>query len=349
MELDLLVQMPNAEVSKHLAKAYAKGSIVGTPMSEDGIGRRYAEDFLTFIRENINLRNEDAATLLEIGCGRGYLLHRLQSLGFEALGIEPGGQGQVGARKYDVNIIQDNFPGSLKESGKKFEIIIHYAVLEHIEEPVIFLERQVECLSEHGLIIFAVPDCKEYIKNGDISMFLHEHWNYFTPYSLKKAVEKAGLQLLRLENAGYGGSLYGVAGKSGKSIEVSEGLDWSLKFKDSVDQPLKKMKLFFEKCVAEKRSLGIFCPARATNILHLIRPRNVLRFFDDDRLLQGKFYPPFEIPVESREALTERPVDELVIWSSTFGEKLRSEFSQSMALKGTNVRLFKDIAGVDGR
>ncbi|MFX0197888.1 MAG: class I SAM-dependent methyltransferase [Candidatus Hodarchaeota archaeon] len=346
--MNLLVQIPNADVSKYLAKAYAKGSVVGTPMSEDCIGRSYAEDFLKFILKNVNLRNGESVSVLEIGCGTGYLLHRLQKLRFKVLGIEPGRQGQTGARKYGVDIIQDTFPGKMNQSRKRFEIIIHYGVLEHIEKPVVFLRRQAECLSESGLIIFAVPNCREYILSGDISMFLHEHWNYFTAYSLKKVLGKAGLELLRLEKAGYGGVLYGVAGKPGRAIDVPEDLDWSLRFKDCVQQFIEKMKAFFQKCVETKRSLGIFCPGRVINTLHLIRPANALHFFDDDESLHGKYYPPFDIPIESRRALIERPVDELVIMSSSFGEKLRGELCQVDALRNTNIRLIREILASNG-
>jgi hypothetical protein len=193
-----------------------------------------------------------------------------------------------------------------------------------------------------------VPNCREYIIAGDISMFLHEHWNYFTLFSLKKVVEKAGLKLLRLENAGYGGSVYGVAAKSGKSIDVSKDLDWSLRFEDGVKQHLENTKRFFQECLDTGRSVGIFCPARATNILHLAQPGNTLRFFDDDKSLHGKFYPPFDVPVESRESLIERPVDKLLIMSSTFGGEIRKSLLNELRLKNTKIVLFQELTSFAG-
>jgi hypothetical protein len=343
--MNLLVQIANADVSKYLAKAYSRGSMVGTPMSEVGIGRRYAEDFLTFILKNVNSQTEKCIRVLEIGCGNGYLLHRLGELEFKVLGIEPGAQGQVGARKYGVEIIQDTFPGKMSRSRERFEAVIHYGVLEHVQDPVTFLQWQAEYLSDSGVIIFAVPNCKEYIQIGDISMFAHEHWNYFTPYSLKKVVQKAGLQPLSLENAGYGGSLYGVAGKLGQAIGISEDPECSPQFRECVQRSLEKTKTCFQECMERNRSLGIFCPGRGINILHLIRPRNLPRFFDDDRLIHGKYYPPFDIPIESRHSLMEQPVDELLIMSSTFGKVLRTELLRSSALRNTNIRLFEEIIG----
>ena len=346
---NLLVQTPNADVSKYLAKAYAKGFIVGTPMSEVGIGRKYAEDFIIFILKNVNLQKKEHTSVLEIGCGNGYLLHKLHKLGFKVLGIEPGKQGQVGSRKYRIEIVQDVFPRKTNRSRERFEVIIHYGVLEHIEDPVTFLQMQAEYLSDSGLIIFAVPNCKEYIQTGDISMFTHEHWNYFTAYSLKKIIQKAGFQLISCENAGYGGSLYGVASKLGQAIDMPENPDYSLQFRDYVQQSLEKAKIFFQECMERGRSLGIFCPGRGINILHFIQPRNAPRFFDDDKLIHGKYYPPFDIPIESRHSLIERPVDELLIMSSTFGEDLKSELLLSNALKSVNIRLFKEIIGGNGK
>ncbi|MCK4486449.1 MAG: class I SAM-dependent methyltransferase, partial [Desulfobacterales bacterium] len=224
--VNLLVQVPYADVSRYLAKAYEKGSMIGTPMSEVGVGRKYTEDFLEFILKNVNLQNEDRPRILEIGCGTGYLLYRLKRLGLRVLGIEPGEQGQTGSLKYDLEIIQDTFPGKMIGYGERFELIIHYGVLEHIENPVTFLQKQAEYLSEYGSTIFAVPNCQEYILSGNISMFVHEHWNYFTPYSLNKVIEKAGMKLLRLESARYGGAIYGIAGKTGQAIDIAEEFNW---------------------------------------------------------------------------------------------------------------------------
>jgi 2-polyprenyl-3-methyl-5-hydroxy-6-metoxy-1,4-benzoquinol methylase len=339
--MKLLIQVPNQEVTEHLRRAYAAGSMIGTPLGEDGIARRYAEDFLTFVTRS--LPGRVGSRLLEIGCGSGYLLSRLKQQGFNVLGFEPGIQGQMGAERYGVEIVQEAFPGAAMAPKDGFDLIVHYGVLEHMEDPSDFLRSQIEWLSEAGHIIFAVPDCQGYIQRGDVSMLNHEHWSYFTSQSLRNIAGQAGVEILRMEKAGFGGVLYCLARSSGKPIEEVGEAGLSEAYAERVATTLAKARAFFGRCMLEKRSLGIMCPGRAINLIQLVRPENRLRFFDDDRSLHGKFYPPIDVPVESRQALLDKPVDELLIMSSTFGEHLRSELWQARSLKRTKITLYTEI------
>src|SRR5438270_5003350 len=73
--LHLVVQIPNKTVGRYLERAYYQGSVVGSPMSEEGIGRRYADDFLGFIETALPREPKESGHIraLEIGCGTGYL------------------------------------------------------------------------------------------------------------------------------------------------------------------------------------------------------------------------------------------------------------------------------------
>ena len=84
-----LQQMPNAEATEALSNAYRAGSQIGIPMSDDGLGQRYADEFLDFLDRNLKPSSLRRARLLEIGCARGYLLKRLHDLGATVTGCEP--------------------------------------------------------------------------------------------------------------------------------------------------------------------------------------------------------------------------------------------------------------------
>ena len=184
LETDKLVQIPDIQVHKALNKAYQIGSLITGYMDEDGLGRQYADDFVTFLVSSVGLSTISSSRILEIGCGTGYLLHRLKQMGASVLGVEPGPQGQIGRKKYGIEIIQDFFP--MSETFGMFDIILQYGVLEHIENPCLFLSSVKNHLAENGLIAVAVPSCDSYIELGDISVLLHEHWSYFTKQTLKK-------------------------------------------------------------------------------------------------------------------------------------------------------------------
>ena len=84
-------------------------------------------------------------------------------------------------------------------------------MLEHVVNPVEFLQNHINDLNSGGLIAFAVPDCSSYIKCGDISMILHEHLNYFDNDSLRNVVECAGFEVLNIQKANHGGVLFCIA------------------------------------------------------------------------------------------------------------------------------------------
>ena len=129
-----LVQSPNEKVSGALSRAYSEGSLMVGLMDEEGIGREYAEDFLRFLTSHVPRGALSGMRVLEIGCGTGYLLHRLRLLGADVWGVEPGAHGQAGARKYELPVVRDFFPSN--EIRGTFDLVIMYAVLEHLEREV---------------------------------------------------------------------------------------------------------------------------------------------------------------------------------------------------------------------
>ena len=338
----LLVQMPDSRISSILEKVYTKGTIVGTPMSDAGIGRGYADDFLRFFDSVAGERRD--GHVLEVGCGTGYLLSRIQALGFSVLGFEPGAQGQEGARRYGVDIVRDFFPGqSAHRARRAYDFILHFAVLEHVQDPVGFLQSQAGYLETGAPIVIAVPDCTPYIETGDISMLVHEHWNYFTAASLAGVMRKAGLRPWRVERSGFGGLLYALGAAEGDEAAVPPAQGLENIFKERAAQSAERFGAYLERTLSAARSIGIYCPARAINILHTLKAGVGLRFFDDDPNLHGRCYPPFAIQVESRDNLRENPTDEVVIMSRSFGEKIRTSLRQDEHLPRLEIRLFDDI------
>lgn len=339
----LLVQVPNAAVDAYLDAAYRRGSTIGCPMTETGIGRSYADDFLGFIVRVLDPEPVQGQRVLEIGCGRAYLLSRVHQLGARVVGVEPGEQGREGARRYGVRIVRDSFPTDEAAASGPFDIILHYGVLEHLTDPAAFLRAQGPRLATTGKIVFAVPDCSAYVAHGDIGMFVHEHWSYFTPQSLRALVEQVGLRLAQVERSGFGGALYAVAEAPGVATPSTESTWEAQDFAARVRQGIDGARAFFAAAQQRGRSVGVFAPGRFINYLHLARPTQLPRLFDDEPNLHGRYYPPFDRVVESRAALLAEPVDELILASRSFGERLRNDLSQTDALSDTRIWLLDDV------
>lgn len=342
-EAGLLVQSPDPSVAAYLDAVYRRGLAIGCPMAESGFGRAYADDFLRFIARLVMPGRIEGQRVLEIGCGDGYLLSRLQNMSARVVGIEPGEHGQEGSRRYGVPIVRGAFPAEAPATAGPFDVILHYAVLEHLTDPAAFLRAQVPRLATTGKIIFAVPDCSAYVAHGDIGMFVHEHWSYFTPQSLRALVEQVGLRLAQVERSGFGGALYAVAEVRAAATPSVERTWEMQEFAARVRRGIDGARAFFAAAKRLRRSVGVFAPGRFINYLHVAQPAQLPRLFDDEPNLQGKYYPPFDRVVESRAALLAEPVDELIIASRSFGDRLRDELSQAKELSETRIWLLDDV------
>ena len=109
-------------------------------------------------------------TLVEVGCGKGYFLERLQALGFAVTGLDPAYEGSNPA------IRRQYFDAA---SGIRADGIVLRHVLEHVREPLAFLAQLCRANAGHGRIYIEVP-CFDWIceRRAWFDIF-YEHVNYF--------------------------------------------------------------------------------------------------------------------------------------------------------------------------
>lgn len=344
----LVIQRPNAEVQDALAVAYRKGSILTGLMDEDGIGRSYADDFLSFIARSIQCQEFSGLRILEIGCGNGYLLKRLRDAGAEVLGIEPGEHGQNGGDIWNVPIVHGFFPHESVQG--EFDLVIAFGVLEHVENPQAFLSLIKFNLKPSGKVIIGVPDESPYILHGDVSTLFHEHWSFFDAQTLSSTVRLAGYKELQIEQSGYGGSLYCTM-----QIVQETTLPLAAVTADSVNRArnyireaqsnCQKFAEYCERIFEQNKTLGIYVPSRVVNVLAIANiPLKKIRFFDDNSALYGSFYPGMDIPVENRQQLIAAPTDYVLVMSRTFGDRLAQGLRETLP-KSIEIRTVSEILG----
>jgi SAM-dependent methyltransferase len=336
---DLLVQMPDAAVEAHLENAYELGSQIGTPLAETGLGRRCLDDFLAFVLETAGAQRLDGLSILEIGSGGGSLLRELARRGADVVGVEPGATEVAGA---GFEVIAEPFRAD--RFDRRFDAIVHYGVLEHVPDPVAFVRDQLELLDDGGFLAFSVPDCSLPIAHGDISMLVHEHWSYFTPESLEAVAALAGAQPAQGRPAGVAGAFYS-AWSPGADREVRHD-GASAGFAGRARANLDRMRAHVAIASASGATLGVFCPGRFINYEALLAgdlPR--LRYFDDDPLLEGRFYPPSDVAIEPRAALLADPVDHVIVASWSFGRQIAASLREERALAHAEVVTISDVLG----
>jgi SAM-dependent methyltransferase len=332
-----LAQLPRPEVSAALEDAYRFGSQIGTPLSPSGLGRPGLDDFLAFLTHAAG-GSFEGRTVLEIGSGAGAVLEGLAERGAQVVGVEPDEEHAASSR---FDVIPEPFTKSLF-GDRRFDMIVNYGVLEHIEQPLGFVQDQLALLQPEGVIAFSVPDCAGYLAQGDLSMLVHEHWSYFDEDSLAALAAAAGATVVDSRPAQAAGARYSIWRLGASNGARPSGS--AQPFVDRAQRSLDRLRDYLTAKREASRSLGVFAPARFFNYQQILKDECPdLRYFDDDANHQGLYYPPFPIRVESRESLRDNPVDELLIMSWTFGRRLAEELAQDPALKGTELTTIEDL------
>ena len=334
-ELDMFRQKSNDKLNDLLFDIYKKGSLADGSISSES-GKVYVNKVTGYLLANFDFKEN--SKVLEIGFGLGTILFELNKLTSSKLfGIEPGDY-EV---KYDLNnieLVNDFFPST--KLIQKFNLIYSLLVLEHVEDPLKFLENIQLNLEKEGTIILAVPNCEQYLLEGDISIFIHEHFSYFTRESIVKLVSKTELEI--------------------DDISIIEG---ALIFTLSNNKKLKMLPLSFKKILYddftnrvdqftsnfleltkfyEQNDIAIYSPIRAMNFLYLAKMLDV-RLVDDNIELKGRFLPSLNSTIESFEQICLKPPKLIVIYSRTFAEKIKLKCKESDVLRETNILCLDQI------
>jgi SAM-dependent methyltransferase len=137
---------------------------------------------------------EKEKRILEIGCSSGFMMDAFREYGLKTIGIEPSGEFLEFLHKKGFEAYE-NLSDLPK---KKFDLIVHFFVFEHIREPFSFLKETYELLSEGGVIIAEIPSATDPLTSlYKIPAFEEFYWSiahhyYYTPDSLRYILDKLG-------------------------------------------------------------------------------------------------------------------------------------------------------------
>ncbi len=137
-------------------------------------------------------------TVLDIGASTGGVLAAACTLGLAGYGIEPDrAQAQHLQSLYGERFATGYFPQDLPVAWPRFDLITLLDVLEHMVEPVTFLQQIRTHLQPDSLLLVQVPNFHsllvqlEGVANAN---FCVGHWQHFTAQSLSQLLARAGFR-----------------------------------------------------------------------------------------------------------------------------------------------------------
>lgn len=325
----IIIQIPNIKVLNALNESYIEEELFLTsPMDESPLTQWRGEEFIEVLchKAKISIHNK---RLLEIGCSTGSLLNKLQTLGATVRGCEPGPSATIARERYGLHV--DNVFFDKDFYKKVFDIVVLSTVLEHVEDPVDFLNQIISIIKPGGFIFLGVPDCESQLLIGDPGMVLHEHWSYFTIDSLTRLLKSIGLKDVNCFKT-LKGTLYGWGKISEKKLFKNEIVDLSqdLILLNNFIIQFNKIIMSMNEWLIQSRNngykIGFYgASVGAANILSLIDWRdNSINLYDSDPLKHGKFLPNCELAIKSPNALLNDKPDCIVILPLNFSESIIS-------------------------
>lgn len=155
-----------------------------------------------------NAAQGSVLNVLDFGCGRGVLLEGFKAAGHSVLGLERAGSGFDALPDVSSMPLQD-----LVASGRRFDIVVLWHVLEHLDEPELIITQLRQLLTDDGKLYVEVPNFGSLQARLFRSHWFHldvpRHLTHFTSTSLVKLMARSGLRVTRMKTFSFDQNLYG--------------------------------------------------------------------------------------------------------------------------------------------
>ncbi|MFZ6665205.1 class I SAM-dependent methyltransferase [Peijinzhouia sedimentorum] len=197
-------------------------------MLEDIVKKRQSRPSVSFILDNrieaikriITSNNSlERFRILEIGCASGIFLKKLKenllstfpSINFEFFGIDIDQNAISNPAGNDLNLTCSSVEEFVSSSNQKFDLILHFELIEHLSDPFSFMVEVKKLLVKGGSMLFTTPnmeglemvasDYDQYrlLAHG---IFPPMHLNAFSTLNITNFLIRAGFKVREISTPG---------------------------------------------------------------------------------------------------------------------------------------------------
>jgi SAM-dependent methyltransferase len=159
-------------------------------ISETGRGGYYSRD--TWEHRQALQALQDCRKILEIGCGAGYFLEKMQAQGKGVQGVELNSAAARLARSRGVPVEQAALEDFAPLHREEFDAVCFFQVLEHVAQPLAFFENALTCLENRGRLFVSVPNMAGILGKMAplVSNVPPHHVSRWTPQTLSRLAQR---------------------------------------------------------------------------------------------------------------------------------------------------------------
>lgn len=309
---------------------------------------RHASDFAAMATQRFHLNGK--SRVIEIASNDGYLLQYFHQRGISVLGVEPAENVSAVAREKGIETLTKFFgvatAQDLGRSERQGDLVIGNNVLAHVPDLNDFVAGLKLVLKRGGTISLEFPHLLRLIQENQFDTIYHEHFSYFSLWTVGKIFARHGLKIFDVEELPtHGGSLRIFACHAEEpppaSASVSELTDRELKagitsletytrFGERVRETKRALLEFLIEVKRERKTIvGYGAPAKGNTLLNYCGVgRDFLDFTADiSPHKQNHFLPGTHIPIFHPDMIRQTRPDFVLIlpWN------LRDEITQQLA------------------
>jgi 2-polyprenyl-3-methyl-5-hydroxy-6-metoxy-1,4-benzoquinol methylase len=210
-------QIDDAEVRELFERLYTEGegSVPELATYYDFTFRDSAENPLVQVYErwlDAIERVRPPGRLLDVGCGTGLFLAVARRRGWTPYGVDDCAVATAHARDhFGLEVWDGQFTDLAAREGLRFDAIAMWDVIEHARDPVGLLGAARSVLAPDGVIAISTPNQRSILdlvagllyraSFGRITrplekFYIEQHFLYFSPETLRTALERASLELV---------------------------------------------------------------------------------------------------------------------------------------------------------
>ena len=355
-----LVQLDEYESPKNIFTEYAYMSSYSESMI------KHVQNFVeeSIKRFHINKNSQ----VVEIASNDGYLLQFYKNNGIPCVGIEPALNVAEIAEKKGIKTITKFFSlQTAKEligEGKVANLLIAFNVLPHTPNLNDFVEGLKTALKKDGIIViqfsaYLLP----FLQNIEFDTIYHEHFSFFSVYTLEKIFTSHGLVIFDVEEQSiHGGSIRiylkhaannsikissSVTNQIKKEIEYGiNDLSTYMRFQERIDELKSKIwKFFLDVKNENKIVVGYGAPAKGNTLLNYCGiDKNILRYtVDINPYKQGRFLPGTQIPIYQPQKIFETKPDYVLILAWNLKDEIMKQMKEISQWGGRFVTLIPKV------
>lgn len=314
----------------------------------------YSQTWLEHARNYVNMIVEKlymsgSSRVIEIASNDGYLLQYFKQKQIECFGIEPSANVAELAEEKGIPVIVDFFGArlakQLSHQEKTADLIIGNNVFAHVPDLNDFVVGLKLVLKADGVITLEFPYLMHLIEQNQFDTIYHEHFSYFSFYTVKLVLENHGLEVFDVEQIHtHGGSLriYGkhredasksIADSVGQLLEKEKSkgmqtLDYYKGFQARVDKVKDDLVSFLvEQKRKQKKVVAYGAAAKGNTLLNYCGiGKDLLSFAADaSPYKQGKYLPGSHIPVVNEEEIKKSKPAYVLILPWNIKEEIMSQ------------------------